>query len=477
MNASKPREGKTQALLERRMSAELHWFPEDVSTSRLAATMAAMANTRGGRILIGVAPRSGEIHGLRNPQDALDKVFQAALLTDPMLVLPVPSLDATPEGAVLHIGIPEGLPHVYSLDGRYLGRDGAHSSPLPARQLRQLLLARGVVQFESLSPPGATLDDMDLKKAVGYIESIGLGDEAPEDVLLRRGCLRQERKVESGKADGSLVPTYAGLLLFGRHPQRWVPSASILAARFSGATFADEFVKQDISGTLPEQLRRAEAFVRENLHKVVRMTGLQHEETEEYPLDAVRELLVNAVAHRDYNMQGDTIHLHIFSDRIEVRSPGGLPGPINMENLLQARFSRNAVIVQVLSDMGFVERLGYGLDRVVRSMRRHGLKPPQFEESGGAFRVALAGPKRAGLREVEPAIRKKLDALQEMDVNERQEQALAYLVAHKRITNREYQDLCPDVHPETLRRDLADLVARNVLIKVGDKRATYYILK
>jgi ATP-dependent DNA helicase RecG len=196
----------------------------------------------------------------------------------------------------------------------------------------------------------------------------------------------------------------------------------------------------------------------------------------EYPLEAVRELLVNAVAHRDYNQGGDSIHLNIFADRIEVHSPGGLPGPVNLDNLLQARFSRNAVIVQVLSDLGFVERLGYGLDRVVNVMRQNGLRTPQFEEIAGSFRVTLYGqPEEVEARKKVPA--PDVLAYREAGLNPRQEMALGYLSQNRRITNREYQELCPDVHPETLRRDLVDLVTRDILIKVGDKRATYYILK
>ena len=119
------------------------------------------------------------------------------------------------------------------------------------------------------------------------------------------------------------------------------------------------------------------------------MVGLTHQEAPEYPLEAVRELLVNAVAHRDYNLQGDNIHLFIFADRLEVQSPGGLPGPVTLHNLLDARFARNAVITQVLSDLGFVERLGYGLDRVIESLKKCQAARPRFEEIAGSFRVTL----------------------------------------------------------------------------------------
>jgi ATP-dependent DNA helicase RecG len=156
-----------------------------------------------------------------------------------------------------------------------------------------------------------------------------------------------------------------------------------------------------------------------------------------------------------------------------VQSPGGLPGPVTLDNLLDARFSRNAVIVQVLSDLGFVERLGYGLDRVVKVMQQQNLRPPRFEELAGTFRVTLYGESVARLQTDEI----DLTVYREMELNPRQEMALVFLSKYRRITSRDFQDLCPDVHPETLRRDLAELVSRDMLIKVGDKRATYYILK
>jgi ATP-dependent DNA helicase RecG len=453
------------------MGPDLHWFPEGVSLSRLSAAMGAMANTSGGTILLGIAPRSGHVQGLSDAEVAVDHLFQAALLVDPPLVLPVPRLQTLDQTRVLWVTIPAGLPHVYSVEGRYLWRDGSRNVPIPARRLRRLLLERGVVQFESRVPPEATLDDLDMARVETYLAALKFpGSEtsrgeatAAIDVLLQRGCLRRE--------DGELRPTYAALMLFGRHPQRWLPTSTILAARFSGVAFGDHFVKHEITGTLPEQLHQAEVFVRDQLRSVVRLVGLTHQETLEYPFEAVRELLVNAVAHRDYNLQGDCIHLNIFADRLEVSSPGELPGPVNLDNLLKARFSRNAVIVQVLSDLGFVERLGYGLERVVILMRENGMQPPRFEEAVGTFRVTLFS---------EPPLDSPLPNLtpyHDVKLNPRQQKALKYLARHQRITNREYQRLCPDVHPETLRRDLADLVRREVVLKIGDKRATYYIFK
>jgi len=286
------------------------------------------------------------------------------------------------------------------------------------------------------------------------------------EFLVRRGCLK--------RVGNELQLTYAALLLFGRFPQQWLPNATILAGRFPGVTLSGMYIKRDITGNLPEQLRQAEEFIRTNLKTVVRLVGLQHQESLEYPFEAVRELLVNAVAHRDYNLQGDNIHVNIFVNRLEITSPGTLTGPVTLKNLLEARFARNAVISQVLSDLGFVERLGYGLDRVVEVTRQAGLVPPQFEEAAGMFRVTLFA-NQPGLNSDRRL--PDLSSYLILDLNPRQQMALAQLAQNQRISSHEYQSLCPEVHAETLRRDLADLVARGIVIKVGDKKATYYILK
>ena len=127
--------------------------------------------------------------------------------------------------------------------------------------------------------------------------------------------------------------------------------------------------------------------------------------------------------------------------------------------------------MQALSDLGFVERLGYGIDRMVASMAEAGLPRPVFEETVAGFRVILRG-RGEELVSAEPAPRWGNRRL-----NPRQERALAYLAEHGSITNREFRDLCPELSDETIRRELSDLVDQGLIVKVGERKATYYILK
>jgi ATP-dependent DNA helicase RecG len=441
---------------------------EATTPARLAETLAAFANAGGGTLFLGSDPESrprSAGQGLADPERALDLALKAALSTDPPLIIPLPRLVELDGVQGLVVTVPPGLPHVYSYRGKYLVRDGARNRPLDPRHLRRLMMERGAVSFETLVPDDARLADLDWEKAEKYLALLPeLAGSSREEALLQRGCL--------ARAGGELRPTYAGLLLLGREPQRWVRSSEILAARYAGATMDDRFVKEEVRGTLSEQIRRAEAFVVGNMRRGVRLRGLERIEETEVPVAAVREAIVNAVAHRDYQIRGDEIRVLLFSDRLEFYSPGRLPGHVTLENLVDERFSRNESIVQVLSDMGFIERLGYGIDRMIRLMREAGLPAPHFEETAAGFQVTLRGPGAALLADETGARRWR-----HLGLNERQEQALAYLAEKGRITNREYQELCPEVSPETIRRDLADLVHRNLLLKIGEKRATYYIFK
>ncbi|MGL4650065.1 MAG: ATP-binding protein, partial [Caldilineaceae bacterium] len=289
--------------------------------------------------------------------------------------------------------------------------------------------------------------------------------------LAARGCLVRDH--------AEWRPTVAGILIFGRAPQTFQRSAEILCVRYPGTQMADEFVRQEIGGPLPDQIRQAEAFVATNLTQLARLDGLARSQTPALPPAVVREAIVNAVAHRDYSVRGEGIRLLLFSDRLEVYSPGRLPGHVTLENLKDERFSRNEALVALLSDLGYIERLGYGIDRMFAALRDAGLPDPLFEEAAAGFRVTLFSapappPLAAPVPTSAPAVPQ---APYGSPINDRQQRALAWVAEHGRITNSDLQEMAPEVSPETIRRDLADLVDRTLLLRIGSKRATYYILK
>lgn len=473
------------ALLQSGQNDQAAFLASNASIRSVAETLAALANTHGGVVVLGVN-RRGVIQEKTNVEKARETAIDAGLQAEPPLILPSPQVIALEPGSsgvgeVVVITVPAGLPNIYSVKGRYLTRTGTQNRPLMADELRRLLTDRSETGFESTMAEGSALTDLDPKRIERYLERISAApDEDTQQLLMSKGCLSLARNGSMG-GEGQAsslnhLPTFAGLLLFGDDPQRFVRSAEIICVRYSGDTMSDEFVRQDISGPLPEQIRQAEAFVTGNMQRGMAITGLSRQETTEYPIAVVREAIVNAIAHRDYSIRGEGIRVMLFNDRLEVYSPGRLPGHVTLDNLIDERYSRNEAIVAVLTDMGYIERLGYGIDRMIATMKENGLPAPLFEETAAGFRVTL---KSAGqnLVSTQPRQQPWQQSGPNNQLTARQQQALAYVQEHGRITNSDFLALVPDVSAETIRRELADLVNKNLLIRVGNKKATYYILK
>ncbi|MDX2077259.1 MAG: ATP-binding protein [bacterium] len=450
--------------LEQGQDAQWAWFEDNCDSQSLALTLAGMANNRGGVVIVGI--HQSDIQGVADVAESIDLLLHSALTLDPPLITPLPHPITIDKKQVVILEVPAGMPHIYMCDGRYVRRENDQNIPLKPIELRRLLIERGEMSFEMEIAKGATLKDLDWEKVEGYVETLKRGEHRDaKALLLRRGCLARK--------DNQLYPTNAGILLFGKSPQTFVRSAEITAVRFAGEKMGDTFSREDITGTLPEQIRRAETFLVDHLRKGVQLKAtMARNEQFEYPLEAARELVVNAVAHRDYSVDGDNIRLFLFKDHMEAFSPGKLPGPVTVANIKDERFSRNPIIVQVLADMGYIERLGYGIDRILELMTQHNLQHPDFQERQGGFQVVLYN--QAVIPQPQPSLVMLIE-----DINVRQEKAIDYLSQgnRTRITNSELQQMFPDVHAETIRRDLADLVAKNILEKFGSKRGSYYTLK
>lgn len=448
---------------------------ERVRLDELAETLAAFANRNGGTIVLGVGGRvRPKIEGLHDLAAAEELALEAALTCTPPLLLPLPRRVSSGTQSVLLLDVPAGLPHVYSVHGKYLIREGIANVPIPPHILRQLLIDRGSIGWEKL-PAAATLADLDSAKIQRYLERVGspaLDD--PYSWMERRGCItRRDSASRNDPPDQAFVPTNAGILLFARDIERHVPQCEITLVHYRGVEMSDEFERADIRDTLPEQARHAERWLRDHMRSGSKMVGLERHDWIEYPPAVVREALINAIAHRDYAVRGEGVRIALFGDRLECYSPGRLPGHVTVDNLREERYSRNEVLVQVLSDLGLIERLGYGIDRMLKLMASEGLPAPAFRETAAGFLVTLQG------RSIAEATQSGIDTSEWLraGLNERQIAALLWLAEHRRITNREYREIAPDISDETVRRDLADLVERGLLLRIGDRRGTYYIFR
>ncbi|HOC20780.1 MAG TPA: ATP-binding protein [Anaerolineae bacterium] len=449
---------------EKLSSSQLVALLPEANPELLAETMVAFANADGGTLYLGLS-EEGQPTGDIYPEEINGVFQQAEARCHPPIVVEWQQTEAG--GAFIFVGHIRRSPELHTLrDGRVLVRTGAENRPLRGEQVRQLASTRSVGDYEAEAAPGAARAELDehlLEEFVGkWEERQGRPLTQPlEDFLVDMGWLTAER-----------VPTIAGLLLFGRHPQSFIPHSGLTFVRFEGVDLRQETGmagygrREEINGALPQIIQRTWEILQEELRRGAIVRSLQREEMWLYPPTAIREALVNAVAHRDYRLHGRGIEVRMFADRLEVISPGGLPGFITLDNIVEEHFSRNPRIVNGLFQWRYIEELGLGVDVMIEAMINAGHPPPEFRETPFSFTVIFRNvverPPVSGVR---------------LTMNERQDKALAFIQRHGRITNRDYQDLCPEVSPETLRLDLADLVERGVLLKIGAKRGTYYILR
>ena len=441
-------------------------FLEKADAKLMAETMVAFANTEGGTLVIGLDDDGKATAKVQT--DALEKALKEAdgSCNPPVVVGNWEQVELEDSGSVYTIRVPRSIELHALTDGRVLIRSGAKNRPLGGQEILKLVSAKSTGDFESEIVPGATKDDFSRKMIDEYLAKRAERTKRPyngkvDDLF---------REIGAVNADGQ--PTVIGLLLFSEYPQHWMPQCSVVFAKFVGKTprgengLAGYSRREEITGPLSRVIESAWNLIWSEMAVSAVVKGLEREETYEYPQFAVREAIVNAVCHRDYRLKGRRIEIRMYSDRLEVISPGGLPGFITVENIVDEHFSRNPRIVSGLFQWGYIEELGLGIDRMMEVMQQAGHKPPMFDARPYSFAVTLYNARE---KQSAPAWSR--------NTNHRQARALQYIRDNGSITNREYRSLCQGVSAETLRLDLADMVEQGILLKVGSKKGTYYILK
>lgn len=320
--------------------------------------------------------------------------------------------------------------------------------------------------------PPASLDDLADDALAQYRAEVaqhrpdsGLDRAEPPQLLQRIGAAVEHR--------GDLVPTLAGVLFFARHPQRFYPSLTLTFLHLAGTEIAqstdDEPLyldNREFSGRIPDIVEEAWGVLFSKMARRGIVEGVRRTEEPQYPQVAVREALVNAIAHRDYSRSGSFTQVRLFADRLEVQSPGGLAGGLKVEDLVYEQYTRNPYIMRLLEDYGYVERRGVGIDQMVHAMREVNLPEPEFDDRGQSFWVTLRG---------DPAEARRTD-LVKLGLNDRQIEAIDVMHERGRLTNREYQKLF-DVSERTALYDLSGLVDAGIALAVSGGRGRRYILR
>jgi ATP-dependent DNA helicase RecG len=438
-------------------------FIQEANPERLAECLVAFANSDGGTIVVGVEDDGLPVEGIWE-----EEVESALRLAAGLCRPPVPSSWHAMEragGVIVSIEVNRGRELHSLVDGRVFIRSGRENRVLDGLEIGRLSASKSSPDYETELLPGARQEDFDREILDTYLskrESRGVSKIGPLESLL----------FEIGAINKDGYPTVAGILLFAKNPQAFLPQSGVVFVKFPSTEPGGEDGtagygrREEIVGPLANVVERTWNIVWEEMRIGAVVNDLEREDLTEYPPFAVREALVNAVAHRDYRIRGRRIEIRMFSDRLEIISPGDLPGYITVDNIVEEHFSRNPQIVRGLFQWGYIEELGLGIDQMIDEMVQAGHHPPKFRATPYSFTVTLSNARQ---RAAVPRWTRRM--------NDRQTRALNFVQENGSITNREYRGICPDVSAETLRLDLVDLVERGMLLKIGAKKGTYYILK
>lgn len=453
-----------KSLLKQGPGPQLAFLPSPNPES-IAETLVAFANGEGGTLVLGVHP-NGKLGDALMDEEAGDALRSALAFCRPPMRTEWQQQE-TAAGSIVLLRV-ERSSDLHTLsDGRALMRHGAENRPIPPAELQILAANKSVGEYETEAVAGSAREDLDEDVIDEYLEK--RQQRNPRGTLLPKTKLLQQ----IGAITGEGVPTVSGMLLFGKEPQLFLPHSRAVFVKFAdtqprGPEGSFGYGRrEEITGPLARIVERGWRVIWEEMDKQAVVKGLQREEQTEYPPFAVREALVNAVCHRDYRLRGSSIELRMYADRLEIISPGGLPAYITVDNIVDEHYSRNPRIVNGLYQWGYIEELGLGVDRMIEDMVAAGHPPPVFDAKSHRFTVKLQNRK-------DP---EKIVPQWEQNMNERQIKAMQYVQSHGSISNREYRQLCTHVGAETLRLDLVDLVSKGLLLKIGDKRGTRYILK
>ena len=421
-------------------------------------TAGAFANTRGGTIYVGVS-RKGQSLGIEvGPETLSDWSNQVSQSTDPRVI---PDIETREVGGkmVATVIVRESPLKPVSVKGRCYRRVSTSNRVMTPAEISEMHLQSTGSSWDLQPAPGKTLQDIDPDKVRNYVRLANAAGRKriPEAESFER-VLRKLELVKEHR------PTWAAVLLFGKRPQSPLMQAVVHCGLFKQESRVID--DRMIDGSLVDQVEEALKFIQKNTNVEFVITGKPaRDEIWDYPLEALREALINAVCHRDYTVPSNT-DIRIHDDRLEIWSPGGLPFGITLPELFKPHKSvlRNRGIASVLYDIGWIEKWGSGIDKIRRLCRSEKKPEPEYEEQTQTLVVRFH---RDAFND---------DRLRQLGLSERQMAAVAYVRQHASITNADHRALA-GVQRKTAARDLDALVSLGVLDRTGERKGTRYVLR
>jgi len=346
-----------------------------------------------------------------------------------------------------------------SLRGRYYYRSGSTKQELTGASLNEFLLKKSGKTWDDVIEPRASFEDIDEKAVNTFLKASENAGRLPENNGLSIPELFEKlRLTENGKLKRSAI------VLFGKDPGKFYPNTFVKIGRF-GKDDADLKFQETEEGNLIVLLQGVlNQLNHKFLIKTIEFEGMHRIEKGEYPVAAIREMLLNALVHRNY--MGAPIQIRVYDDKISIWNEGTLPDGLTLDALKRSHSSRprNPIIADVCFKGGYIDAWGRGTIKIIDTCKQADLPEPEMTELDGGFSITLFKDN------ISP------EKLTKLGLNDRQIKAVLILKEKGRITNKEYQEI-NETTERTASRDLSDLVEKGIIKSSGVKGAgAFYTL-
>lgn len=434
------------------------------STNHLHEAIAAFAMTDGGLLVLGVDDKR-RLVGLEMTQQVLDRVRRAGHACGVEVQMKPATVAGSP---ITVVAVPEVRGRIVTTpDGRLLRRVGSDCVPLVGDAMARFVREREDRAAEDESLPIFNVDDFDVDLVNLALAQDGRPPVAQGDVL--RGLIDLGVALPQPPPADALV-TLAAALLFGRDPQQHLAGATVQIIRRVGVGPGPgpTEAREELAGPLTAVLDEALGFIARHTKRYQVVSGSRRTILPEYPVEVLREALLNALGHRDYGLKGGTVDVTIWDDRVEIRSPGSLPGPITVDNMRSEHYSRNRRVMRVLKLLGLVEEYGEGVDRMIQEMEARLMEPPLFAATATSVTVTL---RNRFLVDVEDQA--WLALLGHLELSPSERRALVVAKREGGVTPRRLRTVMKGVDADAV---LRSALAKGLFVRVGQAGGARYHL-
>ncbi|MGC9471624.1 MAG: ATP-binding protein [Bacteroidales bacterium] len=416
--------------------------------------ISAMANANGGTLFIGMDDQGNPVE-LKNTKKLLDDIPNT--IRNRLNVLPMVGMEVKTGHKIIRITIPPSSIPV-SFNGKYYLRSGSTVQELRGNELAGFLLKKSGTPWDNCIEEHSTLKELDRYTINGFKRLAadrlpGIVNENDHSIILDKLNLIDNKHLKR-----------AAVLLFGSDPQRYYSHAVVKIGKFLND--ADIQTTDIVRGNLFQQIENSLEILRTKyLQSNISYEGIHRRDILEYPYEALREAVINALIHRDYHVFSQ-IQIRVYPDKLVIMNEGSLPAEITVEDLKRNHLSkpRNKLLAEVFYFAGFIEAWGRGTLKILEKCGEQGLPEPEFTNEHGVMTVIFYKD------------RWNESTLKQLGLNERQMKAVAYVKKNGSINNSVYQQI-NDIGKTTATEDLQTLVGKGIFKQTGGKgRGTKYEL-